>query len=313
LPLDGEGAVEWRGIPLQVIRKLPDPQPSPQKVSLLQTHGPRLLAETGGQDTSVFFTAVKAQSEKPLRLNVSELLAFRSCGRRYFWKYRLCLTEPLLPQGNRPEKPAGLGVAIGDFFHRAVRAGGIEWPENLWDGFRREMGLDEASAPKLQGDLRRIWGHYQGSRFTGQGGECWQEVPFVVKLGEKLHIEGRLDRLLQTKDGKLILVDFKTHRHIANIVDTSEAYFWQLQLYALDIKALWGRLPDEAILYFLFSDTEVLVPLDENALNKTIAAIKENTALIGGGELLLDFPAATDCSGCGYQLFCNSSGGSSSS
>jgi len=193
-----------------------------------------------------------------------------------------------------------LGALIGDFLHQAAGRGSDVWPEELWKG----MFADQAGA-KLKEELTRIWRNFRNSPYTEQAGRCWDEVPFLLKLAPELRVEGRFDRLLQNRAGELVLVDYKTHRVPAERVkEIGVSYFPQLQLYSLAVKALWGRLPDRAVLFFPYPNQGVEVPLDRDSLGQLSAEVKLMAALIEEHDLPGDYPKGGDCRKCGYQWWC---------
>lgn len=70
---------------------------------------------------------------------------------------------------------------------------------------------------------------------------------------ETVLIQGVIDCLYETSDGKLVLLDYKTDRiakEPGGLEAISERYRFQLELYAKAIERIWNRPVDELVLYF---------------------------------------------------------------
>jgi len=86
---------------------------------------------------------------------------------------------------------------------------------------------------------------------------------------EKLLVQGVIDLLFETKDGRLILCDYKTDflsseelKNKALAADKlTRAHSRQLSYYAAAVKLLFGRYPDETVIYSLpLGDSVVILP-----------------------------------------------------
>lgn len=319
LPLNDAGPVlDFGGIPLRIIRELPEMERISGAGGFLENYTAGILEAAAANEAEAAVnieleTAAPVTVSGQLRttLKVTELLTFKECPRLYFWKHRLGLEDTghqaMIFDGNKvsgsTSSGADIGTRIGKFIHQAARLVGSEWPEKLWStGF---SDLQEESKAKLKDDLLRMWGNFRKSPFTEAAGELWDEVPFVVKLTDGVLVEGRFDRLIRERNGKLTLVDYKTHRiHADKIQDVAMGYFWQLQLYALAVEALWGRLPDEAVLYFVYSDSRVEVPLKREMLKNTKREVVEMAEFGRRHDRLEDFERRQECEGCGCLGYC---------
>ena len=130
-------------------------------------------------------------------------------------------------------------------------------------------------------------------------------MPFILKIAPEIRVEGRFDRLLLNEAGELVLVDYKTHRiSKAKVQQVAANYYWQVQLYGLAVRELWGRLPDRAELYFPYPDSRVTVPLDQANLDKLMAELRDMAEWIRNHREAGDYPAKADCPGCGYEEWC---------
>jgi ATP-dependent exoDNAse (exonuclease V) beta subunit len=94
-------------------------------------------------------------------------------------------------------------------------------------------------------------------------GKLQRELSFVIPFG--IHqIHGKIDVILEEPDGRLVLLDYKTGAGSpASLPEKikKQGLDLQQQIYALAIQKIIGHAPDEAILYFLQSETEVAVDL----------------------------------------------------
>lgn len=238
---------------------------------------------------------------------VTELLVYKGCPRRYFWQYSLGLNNVNMSGKTNDEQEEGasdsLGARIGSFLHQVFQAGGTEWPEALWQ--QTFLGLTAPESMRLKADLTRMWQNFRNSVFTEDNGESWDEVPFILKLDNFKKVEGRFDRLIRSRDGKLILVDYKSHRiPSSEVAANAKPYFWQLQLYAMAIRALWGCLPDEALLYFLYPNQTVPVPLDEASLTQTRQEVLDIMDFIEEHSKWQDYARGERCEYCNYKGIC---------
>jgi CRISPR/Cas system-associated exonuclease Cas4 (RecB family) len=261
-------------------------------------------------------------------LQVSEILDYKTCGRFYYWRRKQDLAEPVSyfapgdgglwddgsRSGRRADGPGtemaskvqpGLGTRIGIFVHQLARARvlDMDWPELLWKNSFPDMAPEQAVS--LQDDLQLIWRNLKQSSLVAEARRAWDEVPFWFKMAADLLITGRFDRLVETSSGALALLDYKTHRIAKDQApEVAVKYFWQLQLYALAVQTLWGRLPDQALLFFVYPNELVPVPLDEQALMETQAEIQEIARFVATHNQLRDYPQTGDCYVCGYREWC---------
>ncbi len=90
--------------------------------------------------------------------------------------------------------------------------------------------------------------------------------------GQSVFVQGSIDLLLRTADGRLLLVDYKTD-HIPDAERASEerlitrmtqAHGDQLACYALAVKKLYGKAPDAIYLYSLPLGRAIPIPVDES-------------------------------------------------
>jgi ATP-dependent helicase/nuclease subunit A len=310
-PADRETTqIDFDGVPVRIIRDLPEAAQPEKEQILLDLYAPQLHVEFPPNQSHAEVAAVISQAPPVINLKVSGVVTYKECPRRFYLKYLLNLPEITVSASphtfNEPSGPTdALGAKIGVFLHQAARLKPeAAWPEQIW---RQTFGdPEDAAAAKLLPDVRLMWENLQRSEFSRTTGETWDEVPFLLKLGANLRVEGRFDRLLQHAHGELVLVDYKTHRAPrAKVMEIAPQYFWQLRLYALAVAALWGRKPDRAVVYFLYSETPITVSIDDSSLADTVAEVKEIGRLLAGQRLMSEFPKRNiACEHCVYWWFC---------
>ena len=299
-----EEVLDYEGIPVSVVREIPE-APSLSRPKIILDKLLHRLEKGFPLGKAGLEVAVAVETEiKTLR--VSEILTYLNCPRRYFWQYRMGLSGSGA-KFSRPD-PSGfqdnLGAMIGDFLHQAAGREDDAWPKDLWEDMFGDLSSN-GQAAALKEQLAQIWHNFRNSPYTGRAGRFWDEVPFFLKLTPKIRVEGRFDRLCQDQTGKLVLVDYKTHRIPAGRTEgIARTYYPQIRLYALAVQALWGRLPTRAVLYFPYPDQEVEVPLDRSSLEQLVAEIEGMVEFISKYELPTAYPKSGDCRNCSYEWCC---------
>lgn len=308
LPLEEGGELfEFEGVPIRVVRNIPETAAVTARAKdVLDLMLPQLDTEVPQTQSKDSLEVAATMETKTETLKVTEILTYLNCPRRYFWQYRMRLSgfSSKLTEFDASESKDNLGALIGDFMHQAAGRESHVWPEELWNRtFGGQTGIEMTA---LKEEMIQIWRNFRNSPYTEQAGKYWDEVPFLLKLTSDLRVEGRFDRLLQNQAGELVLVDYKTHRVSAERVQgIGASYYPQLQLYALAVKALWGRLPDRAVLYFPYPNQEVEVPLDWSLLEQLVAEVEQMAEFINRHDLPVDYPKSSNCQKCSYEWCCH--------
>lgn len=305
-PLPPDATVcDFNGIPLQITREIPEETQPVQYRTLLEAYAEQFDRPTLAGKSEV--AAARQLAAAVITLKVSEIVTFKECPRRFYLQYNLRLPEvPGKPgKEGQPVPAANLGAQIGIFLHQVIRQNSPTWPETLWQ--QTFGGLETANSERLKSDLTLMWEHLRQSEYGQLADEYWDEVPFQLKLAPNLRVEGRFDRLIKNRRGELVLVDYKTHRlGNSRLQQVAPYYYWQLQLYALAVAAVWGRQPDRAVLYFVYPDTAVPVPLDAAALDTTVQEVLNIGRFLSEHRELTDYPLLEEgrCQACPYCWFC---------
>ncbi|HOP74922.1 MAG TPA: UvrD-helicase domain-containing protein [Bacillota bacterium] len=298
-PFEEGDCIDFHGVPIHILRQIAEALPSEEGARLIDTLGPEVpLVDSRHEVAAVGVETVR----KPMVLKATGIVAFKDCPRRFLYRYIYGIPEPEQDRGFQSSGSDGMGTEIGTFLHQAARFQTAEWPETLWERFIQNHRV--ANPDALKQDLERIWMHFSRSEYN-RFKQCWDEVPFILKIAPEIRVEGRFDRLLLNEAGELVLVDYKTHRiSKAKTEQVAAHYFWQVQLYGLAVRELWGRLPDRAELYFPYPDSRVAVPLDQASLDKLVAELRDMAEWIRNHRDAGDYPVKIGCSGCGYKEWC---------
>lgn len=310
--------MDFHGLTLRVTRETPKREHQSKQPRLIDHYCATLQNTKKSGTVPEPEMAVSAGLDKfPDRASIfkiSGLLTFMECPRRYYLQYRLKLPESHFSdidgEDITGDSPGGWGVKIGNFWHQAVRFHSRQWPEELWRQFINEPGTPSDELVKLRCVLEQMWLNFIASEFFRESGACWDETSFIIKLnsdsvGSSARLEGRFDRLFEDSKGNLVLVDYKTHRIAAEKVDAiAQKYFPQLQLYAIAVQNIWGRLPDRAEIFFPFSNRKIKTPLDRATLQATLDEAGRITSFIINHDLPEDYSGRDDCRGCGYRNLC---------
>lgn len=133
-----------------------------------------------------------------------------------------------------------------------------------------------------------------------------KEVPFLYQV-DGVELEGIIDLLYCTSEGKWVLVDYKTHDITKEAADrASEEYEVQIQLYVTAAREVWGIEVDQAVLFFLKPNVQKIfeiTPQWERVASETMADL---TRLLRQGDKVDDFHPRPGkrCDYCGFQLIC---------
>jgi len=252
------------------------------------------------------------EEPEPLSLSASRLEAYRRCGRSYYLQYQLRLPaeEPPCPAPDLGYEP----VLLGDLVHRVLEAYHREgWrPERAGELLAREargLGLDREEQRECLAAAEGILQKYlAGPLARLQPDPDHLERSFSIFLeGDGLVVElaGIIDRIDRDREGRWLVVDYKTNRRITPA--QWEEYCRQLRLYALAFRELY---PERGIprLYIYHLTEGKLLPVEGQPYQLEAAkkTVLETAAAIRAGL----FPArpGTHCQWCGYGKYCSAGG-----
>ena len=118
-------------------------------------------------------------------------------------------------------------------------AGKIVYIKGIQSFFQSEIGQQVLTAPAVYREL-------PFSRML----RAKDFYPEVQEEKELLFTQGVIDLLVETADGKLILIDYKTDR-LTDAARIRQRYQIQLDLYRQAVEAILGRKVDKTYLYLL--------------------------------------------------------------
>ncbi len=127
------------------------------------------------------------------------------------------------------------------------------------------------------------------------------EMPFEVRIGNVV-FTGRIDRLEVNPKGDFEVVDFKTGS--SSIARKDAASDIQLNIYAVAVRNLKGKLPAKATLFYVEKDKTVEYDVTDESVRDAVAAI-EGTVRDILRENFEPTPSYKACMLCPYKGICD--------
>ncbi len=131
------------------------------------------------------------------------------------------------------------------------------------------------------------------------------EKRFQITLGGR-RLNGVIDRIEETPDGEIVVIDFKTGSKPGNLSKNTIREDMQMNLYSLAIRELYGKLPVKASLYYLGPNKTY----DYTPTPESIATFEERVVNLITSVCAEKFPPTPDyqtCKWCDYKEFCEES------
>jgi len=127
-----------------------------------------------------------------------------------------------------------------------------------------------------------------------------KEVDFQIEV-DGVQFIGRIDRVEKNPQGEFEVIDFKSGnvRKSRNTIKTDP----QMNIYALGVKQLYGKLPKKASLFYLEHRT-VTYDITEEQVDEALKPIKQMIKLILD-EKFEPTPSIQACMFCDYQSVCD--------
>ena len=175
--------------------------------------------------------------------SVTSVAIFDACPRKYYLS-RYLGWEP------EADEPGTGAIELGLQVHRALAGEEVDSPEA------------RSAAVTIRSEPPGSAGGRSASRVEREF-----DVLFAV---EDIVLRGQIDLWFE-EGGELILVDYKSGRDESR----SGEYELQLRLYALALLRYAGRVPDRAVLYYLWSENAVEVDLGEEKLEGAKRKVRE--------------------------------------
>jgi DNA helicase-2/ATP-dependent DNA helicase PcrA len=220
----------------------------------------------------------------PRTVSVGALIDHARCPKRFYWT-----TVRPLPRFSGP------AARIGTDVHR--------WIERRSSGQATLLELEETpdlTTEELAGEpgrVERLRRAFLESRFADIT-PLHAERPFLLRL-DGFTVSGRIDAVYGRPDGPWEIVDWKTGKRPA---DDDPLAGLQLDLYGLACVEIWGKLPDELTLTYLYlaSAEEASHAMEDP--DAVRARVVESLRAIAEGAF--EPTPGPQCTYCDFRSFC---------
>jgi ATP-dependent helicase/nuclease subunit A len=260
------------------------------------------------------------------RFTTTSLVIYMQCPREYFFRFVMKIPETDLPGENSMDllvkndravqKPEQYKLDPGEFgtvMHRVFEKFHTE--DEFADLlelvlFERGIGLDEISLEE-QDKIKRLLDTYVSSDLYGrirQAEIVRSEFPFTISLGNAV-VEGKMDKVARTSEGRIFVVDFKTNRITNKDVPLIlNVYKPQADIYSFAASKIFNIEKVSVFFSFLYPGVTRELVFSRNDfvyMEEVFSRLLED--LIGKKEMS-DFPQKIQkaCSWCSYRTLCQS-------
>jgi DNA helicase-2/ATP-dependent DNA helicase PcrA len=127
------------------------------------------------------------------------------------------------------------------------------------------------------------------------------EKEFTLELSG-VPFNGFIDRIEKTKDGEFEVIDFKTGTDRENKKSIKDNL--QMNIYALAVEKIYGKLPKSTSLFYLKKDKIITNTIDPIHLREMTISMQNMVSSILKEEFKAT-PSHKTCRGCDYQIICN--------
>ncbi len=188
--------------------------------------------------------------------------------------------------------------------------------EKLYDLFREawtELRAEEEYAGLFESlDEERSWGlesmsllrNYFSVEDPGALEPLDRELDLLEEVADGVVIRGILDRMDETPEGDLVILDYKTGK--APPQRYAGSAFFALKIYAALIRKRTGRTPVEVRLMYLNGPTLLTLPITDELLDQTEVRITNIWNQIERAIETNEFPPSPSklCGWCSFQEIC---------
>jgi DNA helicase-2/ATP-dependent DNA helicase PcrA len=237
-----------------------------------------------------------------MRFSASGLKKYQDCPLQFKLSYILKIPEP---PGASPAAAKGTSVhAVIEHLDPALP------PETQVPGLLEQFWTPDQFESKTQSEqdkvsARELVGTYLAWQAKNPNTilEAEKEFSFTF-AGREMH--GFIDRIEQTPGGGYVVIDFKSgSSKSSGSMKKNLPENIQLNLYALAIRELYGKLPERTTLFYLKDNN----PIDYQPTEDSVVAFAGNLEPMMAKILAGEFPAQPDfmrCGWCPYGDLCES-------
>ncbi|MFW6155107.1 MAG: UvrD-helicase domain-containing protein [Planctomycetota bacterium] len=253
------------------------------------------------------------------RVAVTSLVELAACPRAFRWHHELRVPADLsagaAPTGRGDADDSGRldAATAGTIFHRCLELLDVDAPQPpdvLVARALADEGVTTDPAPlaaTLADMLAALRGHALWTTLTGARRRL-AELPFVTRIGP-LEVEGIIDLLVETADGRWCVIDYKSDRVTAATADGRAAHYGlQMAIYVSTAARRLG-LEDgkvSAMLYFL--RPALACPVDPAALgaDQVTRRVTDLAERLAACRASGRWPGREDdtCASCRYVSLC---------
>ena len=235
---------------------------------------------------------VQAGVPATMRFSYSGLQKYKDCPLWFKFSYILKIPEPPGPA------PA---AAKGSSVHSVIENLDLQRPVDeqieqlLAQHWTPDQFESRTQSEQNKASARELIRTYLAWQATNKNTIVASEKEFSFSFaGRELH--GYIDRIEQTPEGGYVVIDFKSGKKPSDITKKSIPESIQLNIYAMAIREMYGKLPERATLFYLADNN----PVDYPPTDQTIAAFSTNLEALLGKILAGEFPAQPDYMRCGW-------------
>jgi len=164
-------------------------------------------------------------------------------------------------------RDSGKSAEVGTLVHNVLEQVDLHAPESLPELLEQQL---QRASDSVRDSLRskadtclRAWSQSEIPKELGSAHKVFREVDFLLRWTDggrpAAHIAGKIDCLYETGDHRWCVLDYKTGGHVGdNPATIRSRYGIQLCLYALAVRELLGRLPDQVEVLLLAEQAQRL-------------------------------------------------------
>jgi DNA helicase-2/ATP-dependent DNA helicase PcrA len=257
----------------------------------------------GSLDAELTGKKLPVVNRDELKLSASAIKTYISCPLKFKFSHILGVPEP-----PRPYFDIGTAVhAVAEHMTKMQLEGTQpteelamellkrEWNPNSFQSETQENQAKEKAKTMLQTYLQWL--------ACNPNSPVAAEQEFTVDIAG-IPFHGFIDRVEQTPDGSLEIVDFKTGGVYENAKSLRDDP--QVNIYALGVQKVFSKLPRKASLFYIKHDKTVPYEVAQSQVDKVREEIKAMTNAILE-ERFDATPSFEACRNCSYRDICDSS------